>query len=202
MAFPRISDVRGRFGLFSEINNYCRDKSVSINIPGDKNVVCITGTVWTGSNSAPRHMLMKEGFLRPTWFTTGRAFNDADYRHISTAQFHLAMTDENVLAHIEYGGNFIGIMTEDFESAVTSAERGALVVGPPEIAAQLAAKIPQAVLFAFKDVQMDLSKHLEAATRANQLHRIDVDVLEPGVWLEVYRLMIDIIGLAERGDPT
>ena len=172
-----------------------------MNIPSTKKVVCITGSVWTGSRSAPRRMLIKDGFLRPSWFTTDRRLTDADYGHISETEFHLANAEQRVLAYIEYAGSFIGVMREDFESAAATAERGVLIVGPPEIAAQFAAVVPQIIVFALKDVEMQLSKHLEEAKRAGQLHRIDVDVLAPGAWTEVYRSMMAVMGLPVRGIP-
>ncbi len=172
-----------------------------MHIPSNKKVVCITGSVWTGGQSAPRHMLVKDGFLRPVWFTTGRPLTDAEYFHISETQFHLANAEKEVLAHIEYGGSFVGVMREAFESAIANAETGILLVGPPEIVAQLAGKIPQAIIFSFKDTEMDLSKYSDDADRAGQLHRIDVDVLEPGAWSAVYRSMMDIIGLPAKANP-
>ena len=172
-----------------------------MHIPSNKKVVCITGSVWTGSRVAPRRMLVKDGFLRPTWFTTGRPLTDAEYRHVSVAQFHLTNAAKNVLAHIEYAGGVVGFMREDFESAMVNAEKGVLVVGPPEIAAQLAATIPQAIIFSIKSTGMELSEYSEAAHRAGQLHRIDVDVLEPGGWMTVYRSMMDIIGFPVRDHP-
>lgn len=172
-----------------------------IPIPGSKKVVCITGSVWTGSKSAPRRMLVKDGFLRPTWFTTDRRLTDADYRHVSMTEFHLAKAEESVLAQLEYGGSLVGVLREDFESALATAEQGVLIVGPPEIAAQFAVTIPQTTIFALKDVAMDLSEYLDEANRAGQLHRIDVDVLAPGAWTEVYRSMMDVIGLPVRGIP-
>ena len=48
-------------------------------IPREKKVVCITGTVWTGSREAPRRMLVRDGFVRPIWFTTGHGISDAQY---------------------------------------------------------------------------------------------------------------------------
>jgi len=167
---------------------------------GDKKVVCITGSVWTGSRAAPRHMLVKDGFLRPTWFTTGRPLTDAQYNHVSATQFHMANADTKVLVHIEYGGSFIGVMRDDFEIAKAAAKQGVLVVGPPEIAAQLGVAIPEAFIFSLKDVDMDLSEHLDAANRSGQLHRVDVDVLEPGAWTEVHRSMVETIGLPVRGE--
>lgn len=122
---------------------------------------------------------------------------DADYAHMSETEFHLANAEQRVLVHIEYAGSYIGVMREDFESAAATAEQGVLIVGPPEIAAQFAAVIPQTLVFAFKDAEMQLSKHLEDANRAGQLHRIDVDVLAPGAWTEVYRSMMDIMGTGQ-----
>lgn len=93
-------------------------------IPSNKKVVCITGSVWTGLRSAPRHMLAKEDFGRPTWFTTDRLLTDAQYRRISMAEFHMAMAENNVLAHLQYGESFLGVMWQDFASALTTAEQG------------------------------------------------------------------------------
>ena len=162
---------------------------------GKKKVVCITGSVWTGSRSAPRRLLVKDGFVRPTWFTTGRPMTDAHYRQISGTRFHLARAKKNVLAHIHYRSNFIGVMRDDFDAAMDKAVQGVLVVGPPEIAAQVAARIPLAQVFSLKGPQMELSKHLQAAEQSGQLHRIDVDVLAPGAWTDVHTSMAEIIGL-------
>jgi hypothetical protein len=170
-------------------------------IPGNKKVVCISGSVWTGSQSAPRHMLVKDGFLRPTWFTTGRALTDAKYRHVTETHFHLANAEHKVLAHIEYGGDFIGVMREDFEAAITDAAKGILVVAPPEIAAQLAAALPQTIVFSFNDAEAEMSRYFDDAGRTGQLHRIDIDALDPGAWKAVYRTMMDIIGLPARDNP-
>ena len=167
-------------------------------IPGNKKVVSITGSVWTHKRNAPRHMLIDDGFLRPTWFTTRRALTDADYRRISTAEFHAACAANQVLAHLEYYSSFIGVLEKDFEATMAAAGQGVLIVGPPEIAAQLVVKIPQAIVFSFKDPQMELSEHLDSANRAGQVHRIDIDVLEPGAWAEVYVRMMEIIGLPPR----
>ncbi len=164
-------------------------------IQGNKKVVYITGSVWTGADDAPRHILTKDGFVRPIWFTTGRPLNDAEYRQVSATQFHMAKAEEKVLAHIEYRASFIGVMLKDFEAAMASAERGVLMVGPPEIAAQVAAAIPATILFSLKAEGMDLSKHLSDAQRTGQLHRLDVDVLEPGAWSKVHRTMLEVIGI-------
>ena len=171
-------------------------------IPIDKKVVCITGSVWTGSRSAPRRMLVKDGFRRPTWFTTGRPMTDAQYRQVSATQFHIARSKKNVLAHVEYRGSFIGVMHNDFQAAMDAAAQGVLIVGPPEIAAQVAARISQAMVFSLKDAGMELSEHLEEAQRAGQVHRVDVDVLAPGAWTEVHIAMAEIIGLELPASPT
>lgn len=165
---------------------------------GNKKIVCITGSVWTGSRSAPRRMLVREGFSRPTWFTTSRRITDANYRRTSTTKFHLANAKKEVLAHTKYGSSFVGIMQKDFDLAMDTSKRGVLIVCPPEIAAQVAAKINEVIIFSLKDVHMDLSKHLEDSNRAGQLHRIDVDALEPGAWMEVSRSMLEIMGLQAR----
>lgn len=162
---------------------------------GNKKVVCVTGSVWTGSRSAPRRLLVRDGFVRPTWFTTGRPMTDAHYRQVSDAGFHLARAKKNVLAHIRYRGSFIGVMRDDFDAAMDRAVQGVLVVGPPEIAAQLAAQFPSALVFSVKGPQMELSEHLQTSQRSGQLHRIDVDVLAPGAWTDVHTSMTEIIGL-------
>ena len=164
-------------------------------IPANKKVVCVTGSVWTGSRSAPRRLLVKDGFVRPTWFTTGRPMTDAHYRQVSETQFHIARARNKVIAHIHYRGSFIGVMQNDFETAMNKAKQGVLVVGPPEIAAQIAAGFSQAQVFSLKSAGMDVSEHLEDAQRSGQLHRIDVDVLAPGAWTDVHTAMAEIIGL-------
>jgi len=169
-----------------------------MNIPGNKKVVFITGSVWTGSRSAPRNMLVKDGFIRPTWFTTARRITDAHYRVISETGFHLAQAEDKLLAHIEYGGGFMGITKDDFESCLAAAENGTLVVGPPEMAAQVAARIPQTTIFAFKDILMELSDYLEEADQKGQLQRIDIDVLKPGAWSGVYEVMRESLGLPDK----
>ena len=164
-------------------------------IPGNKKLICVTGSVWTGSRSAPRRLLIRDGFVRPSWFTTGRPMTDAHYRQISSTQFHLARARKKVLAHIHYRGSDIGIMRNDFEAAMSKAARGVLVVGPPEIVAQMAGRFPQAHVFSLKGPGMELSEHLAAAERSGQLHRIDVDVLAPGAWTDVHTAMAEVLGL-------
>ena len=164
-------------------------------IPADKKLVCVTGSVWTGSRSAPRRMLVKDGFRRPNWFTTGRPMSDAQYRQISPTQFHLARARKKVLAHLAYRGSYIGVMRDDFEAAMATSKRGVLIVGPPEIAAQIAALSPLVLVFSLKDQGMDISEHLVQARDNGQLHRVDVDVLTPGAWTEVHDVMAGIIGL-------
>lgn len=165
-----------------------------MDIPGNKKVVFITGSVWSGKRVAPRHMLVKDGFLRPDWFTTDRKISDASYTHISINAFHSANANHEILAHFEYGGSRIGIMQQSFISAMERAEKGVLVVGPQEMAAQLASRITRTIVFALKDPSMDLSPHLEESDRKGQLHRIDVDVLKPGAWTEANAKMLDILG--------
>lgn len=168
-------------------------------IPGNKKVVCITGSVWTGSRTAPRHMLVKDGFLRPDWFTTDRKLSDASYTRISINAFHSANANDEILAHFEYGGSRIGIMRQSFISVMERAEKGVLVVGPQEMVAQLASHITKIIVFALKDSSMNLSPHLKEADNKGQLHRIDVNVLEPGAWTEVNAKMLDILGESTTG---
>ena len=162
-------------------------------IPEDKKIICITGSVWTGSRRAPRHMLVREGYVRPEWFTTEYRITDAEYRHISETEFHLARASDEVFVHIIHGGNFVGIMKQAFEIALAASQRGLLVVGPQELAAQVAATIPRALIFALKEAPMQLSPHLTEAEKRGQLHRLDVDVLAPGAWAEVHRSMAEVL---------
>jgi hypothetical protein len=166
-----------------------------MNIPPAKKIVCITGTVWTGSRSAPRRMLVREGLLRPIWFTTGRPVSDAQYEVISKTDYHLAQADSEVLAQMKYGGDFVGILKQDFEDAAIGAQVGVLVAGFPEIVAQIAKALPQAVIFALKGRGMKLSDHLGESARSGQLHRLDVNVLEPGAWSDVHLSILRTIGL-------
>ena len=158
-------------------------------------VVVITGSVWTGGKSAPCKQLVKDGFVRPVWFTTGRNITDAEYKLISSARYHLGLAEQGVLAHLHYGGDEVGILNEDFEKAAEQSEHGVLIVGPAEIAAQVAAKIPHTVIFTMKDNGMELSHHLEVAQRAGQLVRINVNALEPGAWDAVHEAMAIKLGL-------
>ncbi len=162
---------------------------------GKKKVVCITGNVWTGSRSAPRRLLIRDGFVRPTWFTTGRPMTDAHYRQISDTRFHLARARKNVLAHIRYRGSYIGVMRDDFDAAMERSVQGVLVVGPPEITAQVAEQFPQTQVFSLKGPRMEQSEDLQAVERSGQLYSIEVDVLAPGAWTEVHTSMAKIIGL-------
>ncbi|MCG7965733.1 MAG: hypothetical protein JAY63_03980 [Candidatus Thiodiazotropha taylori] len=168
---------------------------VRMQIPNSKKIICITGSVWTGSRSAPRRLLVKEGFVRPTWFTTSRPITDANYRRTSLSSFHLANASNKVLSHTEFGGSIVGIMQEDFNAALEASKQGVLIVGPPEIAAQIAEKIRETVVFTLKEKQMDLSTYLDQAIQSGQLHRIDVNALEPGAWTNVYRSILETMGL-------
>ena len=170
-------------------------------IPINKKLVCITGSVWTGSRSAPRRLLVKNGFLRPVWFTTRGPINDAGYKHLSETEFHLHNANANILAHIEYGGDYVGILKQEMESAMQQSERGALVVGPHEIAAQIAAALPRTIVFTLKEKDMALSPKLNEVQKQGQLHRIDVDVLQPGAWTDAYVLICEKLGLETQKSP-
>lgn len=170
-------------------------------IPTNKKLVCITGSVWTGSRSAPRRLLAKNGFLRPIWFTTRGRINDAGYRHLSETEFHLQNAGGEILAHIRYGGDYVGILKRELESALHESERGALVVGPQEIAAQIAAALPRTVVFTLKEKDMTLSPKLKEVQNQGQLHRIDVDVLQPGAWTDAYALICEKLGLEAQHNP-
>ena len=164
-----------------------------VKIPENKRIICITGSVWTGSRRAPRHILVKEGYVRPEWFTTGYRITDAEYRYIPETAFHLARANDEVFIHITHGGNFVGVMKQAFETALAASRRGVLVVGPQELAAQVAASIPSTFVFALKEAPMRLSPHLAEAKHRGQLHRLDVDVLAPGAWAEVQRYMLEVL---------
>lgn len=164
-------------------------------IPGSKQVVCITGNVWSGARNAPRKLLIKEGYQRPTWFTTGRRVTDAAYVRVTRTDFHLNAAADQVLAHMEFGGSVVGILKREFEGVLQASTRGALVVGPQEIAAQIAGAIPQTVVFSLKDEMMELSPLLADANRRGQVQRVDVDVLAPGAWSEVHARMSEKLGL-------
>ncbi|RLW55271.1 MAG: hypothetical protein B6D70_12925 [gamma proteobacterium symbiont of Stewartia floridana] len=86
-------------------------------------------------------------------------------------------------------------MQEDFNAALEASKQGVLIVGPPEIAAQIAEKIRETVVFTLKEKQMDVSTYLDQAIQSGQLHRIDVNALEPGAWTNVYRSILETMGL-------
>ncbi len=163
-------------------------------IPENKRIICITGSVWTGSRRAPRHMLVKEGYVRPEWFTTEYRITDAEYRHISETDFHLARANDEVFVHIIHGGDFVGIMKQALETALAASQRGVLVVGPQELVAQVAEEIPRAIVFTLKDTPMQLSPHLAGVEQRGQLYRLDVDVLAPGAWATAYSFMLKVLG--------
>ena len=154
-------------------------------IPHDKKLVCLTGTNWSGHRDAPRRLLVKDGFQRPTWFTTGRRFNDARYEIISETEFHLHNAGNRVLAHIHYSGSYLGILKEEIELALDNSERGVLIVCPQEIAEQTAEAVPSTIVFTLKSREMQLSPHLERAQQRGQLHRVDVDDSIPAPWSDV-----------------
>lgn len=161
-----------------------------------KRVVCVTGTVWTGSPAAPRHMLVKLGFRRPTWFTTSRPIHDGQYRVIDTAEFSRAKVENRVLAYVKHAGDYVGIMKEDLDEALAESSLGVLIACPQEIASQIAHEIPRTIVFVLKDLQMELCAVLSEAKEKGQLHRIDVDMLAPGAWTEVHEKMGEIMGLS------
>ncbi len=170
-------------------------------ISASKKVVCITGSVWTGSRRAPRRLLVKDGFQRPTWFTTQRRRTDAEYSVMSTGEFHLHNTEDGVLAFMEYSGGFVGILKQDLDSTLEISVQGALIVGPPEIVAQVADAIPKTIVFSLKDENMELSSHLDDVKRRGQLHRLDVDVLQPGAWTDAYDIISEKLGIQVQSDP-
>ena len=169
-----------------------------VSVPNSKKVVCITGNVSTGRKSAPRRLLVRDGFVRPKWFTTDLEITDGDYRHLSMHSLNMAKLEKDVLVELPFAGGVVGILCRDFESAMTAARQGVLVVGPPEIAAQLAHKIPQTIVFAFEDAAMELPRHLDDLQTTGQLHRIDINVLSPGAWTDAYRSMMKVMGLGTR----
>lgn len=163
-----------------------------------KRVVCVTGTVWTGSPAAPRHMLVKMGFRRPTWFTTSRPIHDGQYRTIDPTEFQVAKLEHRVLAYVKHAGDYVGIMKADFDKALEESSLGVLISCPQEIASQIAAQIPKTLVFVLKDIQMELCTVLSEAKKNGQLHRIDVDMLAPGAWTEVHLKMSEIMGLTTK----
>jgi guanylate kinase len=160
-----------------------------------KRIVCITGTVWTGSNSAPRKLLVKDGFERPAWFTTGHAITDAQYQHVSHARFHQAVADDEVLVHTSYGSDQVGILRKDFQDALANSKLGILIVGPQEIVAQIAQFEQRAVIFTLKTESMDLSHYLTDTELGGRLHRVDVDFSRAGAWSKVHAYMLQVLGL-------
>lgn len=164
-------------------------------IPGNKHLVCITGNVWSGARNTPSKLLVKEGFERPTWFTTGQRVTDAEYIQVSSTDFHMSNADDQVLAHMEFGGAIVGILKQEMENILGSSQLGALVVGPQEIASQVAEAVPQTIVFSLKGETMELSPHLDEANKRGQVHRVDVDVLVPGAWSDVHAFMAEKLGL-------
>lgn len=170
-------------------------------IPTNKQLVCITGSVWNGSRRAPRRLLVANGFVRPLWFTTGNLINDAGYRHLSETEFHLQNAKQKVIAYIKFGGDFIGILKQELDAALRESEQGALVVGPQEIAAQLFDALPATVVFTMKEERMEVSPVLDRVDQQGKLHRIDVDALQPGAWNEAYRQICQVLGIAVQQRP-
>jgi hypothetical protein len=86
------------------------------------------------------------------------------------------------------------------ENALESSCTGVLVVGVgfQEIIAQVLKRIPQAIIFTLKDISMDISPHLFEVDNKEQLHRINVNVLDPGAWSKVYNEMLRTLNLPSR----
>lgn len=160
-----------------------------------KKIVCITGSVWTGNRRAPRHMLIKDGFLRPHWFTTYHPVTDARFKFIRPVEFHMARANDEVLAYIKYGSDYAGIMKTDFYDALNNSINGALVYGPQEIIAQIFDMFPETVIFDLKDNHMEPTDQLEEANRRGQVHRQEINVLQPGAWVEVHNQMLKVLNL-------
>ncbi len=167
-----------------------------MNFPANKKLVCITGNVWTGSKKAPRRLLIEDGFVRPTWFTTRRPITDGEYKRISETEYHMGRAEGGLLAYTKYAGGFVGIKWDDIIAAADSASVGVLVVGPQEIAAQIAAEVRQTVVVTLKDATMEVAPELNEARRAGQLHRIDVDIVELNAWEQAYTHILDVLGLS------
>jgi hypothetical protein len=166
----------------------------------DKKVVCITGSVWTGSRSSPSRMLLKDGFQYPRWFTTYHPFTSDKYKLISSGKFHIDLANDGILAYMKYGGGFIGIKNNDFEHTLGSSDKGVLVdgFGFQEIIAQVSKRIPQTIIFTLKDKSMDISPQLFEADSKGQLHRINVNVLAPDAWTKVHNEMQKTINFPSR----
>ena len=172
-----------------------RRGDTDVKTDGDKNIVCITGSIWTGSRRAPRYMLIKDGFLRPDWFTTYHPITDARFKFISPVQFHMARANDEVLAYMKYGSDYAGIMKTDFYDALTNSSNGVLICGPQEIIAQIADIFPETVIFDLKDNHMEPTDQLEEANRRGQVHRQEINVLQPGAWVKVHNEMLKVLNL-------
>ena len=166
----------------------------------DKKIVCVSGSVWIGNHNAPWRMLEKDGFQRTTWFTTHRQFSGDKYKLISLEKFHIALANNEILAYMKYGGGFFGINYDDIKNALKSSSVGAFVdgVGFQEIIAQVAKRIPKAIIFTVKNISMDTSPHFFKADSKGQLQRIDVNVLEPDAWTKVYNEMLKTLNHSVR----
>lgn len=166
----------------------------------DKKIVCVSGSLWAGSHNTPWRMLEKDGFQSARWFTTDRQFSGDKYRLISLEKFHIDFTNDKILAYMKYGGGFFGINFDDVKNALKSPSVGALIVGFgfQDIIAQVANRIPQAIIFTVKNKSMDTSPHLFTADSKGQLHRIDVNVLELDAWTKVYNQMLKTLNHSAR----
>ncbi len=148
-----------------------------------KHIVCLTGTVFNGSPfSAPRHVLEREGYKRPFWFTSFDPINDATYEKISEGRYHLEKMKDGILADIPFGNGHVGIFNQRFEQAIEASQKGALIVAPPPIAVQVLDKLPQTQVFAFKAPGMELTADCDQIDHLPQFHRIDINFADGGAW--------------------
>lgn len=152
-------------------------------LPGNKHIVCITGTVMAGNTiKAPRNLLVREGFMRPVWFTSYQPISDAEYERITESYYQAAKLENRVLADMKFGNGHVGIFTESFEKTLTDSKLGSLIVAQPEIAVQVFHKYPSAKIFAFKMKGMELSKACQEIEGAGNFHRLNLDFSKTGVW--------------------
>ena len=159
----------------------------------NKKIVCITGTLFSGHNDVPRKSLVRAGFERPRWFTTGRKLNDAAYYRISQGSYKLALMKGEVFVHTHYAGADIGIMEHDLNTALQHSKKGVVIVSPVEIAAEIAINTPSATIFTLKNDAMAISTHLEKAKISGQLHRVNIKSDEPGAWQEAMEYILETI---------
>ena len=163
-------------------------------IPADKKVVCLTGKVWTKARASdPRVMLEQYGFIQPNWFSTGLPVTKSGMFSIPGGDFRRFKLEHEILAFVEFGGDQIGILKQDLEETLTTCKRGALIVGPQEIAAQVAEEISQAVVITLLDENMPLSRELVDAKKRSQVNRINIDTLKTRAWDNAHKEISKIL---------